>query len=123
MISSQTQTVVSMGILTTATGAYVNYNKYNKISHKSHIALAGSIASGLTSAYLNNKKFKNAEISKNRAINTTIKETAQGSIASIATIVGAKYYDKNNYLGAIASVGLGIAGIALIEKISLKTKK
>lgn len=122
MIDKSTQTVVATGISTTATAAYINYSKYNKISHQSHIALAGGIASALTSGFLNYKKFKSDEISKSTAIRTTMKESTQGSIASIATIVSAKYYDKKNYLGVIASIGLGVAGVTLLEKVSLKVK-
>jgi peptidoglycan biosynthesis protein MviN/MurJ (putative lipid II flippase) len=122
MIDKTAQTVIATGVSTTATAAYINYYKYNKISHQSHIALAGGIASALTSVFLNYKKFKSDEISKSSAIKTTLKETTQGSIASVATIVGAKYYDKKNYLGMMASIGLGVAGVTLVEKVSSKVK-
>lgn len=122
MIEKTTQATVMAGLSTVGVGAYINHHKYDKINHQSHIALAGGVASALTSGFLNYQKFKKEELSKATAIEATIKETTQGGIASTATIVSANYYDKKNYLGAITSVALGVTGIVLVEKISSKIK-
>ncbi len=113
---------IASAVTVASTANIINYAKYKKISHQSHIVFAGGMASALVSGFLNYKKFKNAEVSKIKAIKATIKETTQGSIASISTTSSAKYYANSNYLGMMASIGLGVAGIALLEKVSLKVK-
>lgn len=122
MIDKTTQSTVMAGLSTVAVGAYINHYKYDRINHQSHIALAGGVASALTSGFLNYQKFKKEELSKATTISTTIKETTQGAVASTATIVLANYYDKKNYLGAVASVALGVTGIVLVEMLSSKMK-
>ncbi len=79
--------------------------------------VSGTFASGIISSTVNYKKYQNGEISYAKAVQNTVKVTAQGGIATGAAI------SATNHLGpgggglfqALTAISLGMAGIYAVE--------
>lgn len=80
--------------------------------------VSGAITSGVITGGLNYGKFKEGQISKNDALNSTLKVASQGGIASGSAIASVNYLANKNYLGAILSMAFGVGSVVAIEKIS-----
>lgn len=85
--------------------------------------ISGTIASSIVSGGLNYKKVKQGEMTKNEAIEDTVKISSQAGIASGSAIASVQYLANKNYLGAALSIAVGVGSILAIEKVCQKTKE
>ena len=85
--------------------------------------VSGAFASGAIAAALNYNRYKKEQISKNEAIQDTLKLTIQGGIATSSAIAAANYLGEGSLIKMVNAVSLGIFGIYALEKIDEKITK
>ena len=85
--------------------------------------ISGAVASAVISGAINYKKTKSREISKKDAIKDTIKRTSQGAIVTGSAIATTNYIGEGNYLRALTSASIGMAGIYALEIIEEKLEQ
>ena len=79
--------------------------------------ISGAIASAVISGAINYKKYQNGQIKKCEAIKDTTKKATQGAI------VTTNYIGEGNYLRALTSASIGMAGIYALEIIEEKLEQ
>jgi len=77
-------------------------------------AVSGAVASAVVAGSIN------YEITKEEAVQNSIKLTVQGGVATGSAIAAANYLGKGNYLGMLAAVTLGLGGVYAVEKVAEK---
>jgi len=80
--------------------------------------VSGAIASAIVAGSMNYNKYKKEEISKDEAIQDSLKLTAQGGIATGSAIAAANYVGQNNVMGFLTALSVGAMGVYVVEKIS-----
>lgn len=79
--------------------------------------VSGAAASAIVATGINYNHYAKNEISKNQAIQNSIKLTAQGGMATGSAIATANYIGRGNYMGALTALTLGMTGVYAIEKV------
>lgn len=82
--------------------------------------ISGALASGAIASAINYNAYSKAEISKQHAIQNSIKLALQGGIATGSAIAATNYLGKNNFLGMLSAISLGAIGVYAIEKLNEK---
>lgn len=82
--------------------------------------VSGSLAAGALAAAVNYNKYKNGEIQKSEAINSSIKLSAQGGIATGSAIAAANYLGQGNIVNMLTAISVGVMGVYAVEKVSDK---
>lgn len=82
--------------------------------------ISGALASGAIASAINYNAYSKAQISKQHAIQNSIKLTLQGGIATGSAIAATNYLGKNNFLGMLSAISLGAFGVYAIEKLNEK---
>ena len=82
--------------------------------------ISGAIASAVIAGSINYNKYKKDEISKEEAIQDSVKLTAQGGIATGSAIAAANYVGESNVLGFLTAISVGAIGVYAVEKMSRK---
>jgi hypothetical protein len=82
--------------------------------------ISGTLASGAIASAINYNAYNKAEISKQHAIQNSIKLALQGGIATGSAIAATNYLGKNNFMGMISAISLGAFGVYAIEKLNEK---
>lgn len=85
--------------------------------------VSGAAASAVVATGINYNSYKKNEISKKEAVQSSIKLTIQGGVATGSAIATANYIGKGNYIGAMTAFSLGFGGVYAIEKIAEKLNK
>lgn len=80
--------------------------------------VSGALASGALAGALNYDKFKKEQMSKNEAVQNTLKLSVQGGIATGSAIAAANYLGQGNIFGMLTAVSLGAMGVYATEKVS-----
>ncbi len=86
-------------------------------SKPSDYAISGVIGSGIIDGSLNYQKYKDGKISKEEAIKSTVKTSAQVAIAAGTSIASVQYLSDKKYLNALLSVAIGVSGVMAVEKV------
>jgi len=79
--------------------------------------ISGTIASSIVAGALNYKKYKNAEISKTKFINDTLKTSLQGGIATAGAIATTNYLGEGKVMQAMTAMSIGAIGVYGTEKV------
>jgi len=82
--------------------------------------VSGALASGALAGALNYDKYKKEQMNKQEAIQSTLKLSAQGGIATGSAIAAANHMGNGNILGALTAISLGAMGIYATQVISDK---
>ena len=85
--------------------------------------ISGALASGAIASAINYHAYSKQEISKQHAIQNSLKLTLQGGIATGSAIAATNYLGKNNWLGMISAISLGAVGVYAVEKLTEKWAK
>ena len=85
--------------------------------------ISGARASAVISGALNYKKYQNGQIKKCEAIKDTTKKATQGAIVTGSAIATTNYIGEGNYLRALTSASIGMAGIYALEIIEEKLEQ
>ncbi|AXK48349.1 hypothetical protein CRU87_00375 [Aliarcobacter trophiarum LMG 25534] len=85
--------------------------------------VSGAIASAVISGAINYKKYKNGELKSCEAIKDTTKKATQGAIVTGSAIATTNYIGEGNYLRAITSATIGVAGVYALEIIEEKLEQ
>ncbi len=80
--------------------------------------VSGALASGALAGALNYDKFKKEQMSKQQAIQNTLKLSVQGGIATGSAIAAANYLGQGNIFGMLSAVSIGAMGVYATEKVS-----
>ena len=80
--------------------------------------VSGALASGALAGALNYDKFKKEQMSKNEAVQNTIKLSVQGGIATGSAIAAANYIGQGNFFGMLTAVSIGAMGVYATQKVS-----
>ena len=86
-------------------------------------AVSGAIASAVVAGSINYNNYNKDKITKEEAIQNSIKLTVQGGVATGLAIAATNYLGKGNYLGALAAITLGLGGVYAVEKVTEKIGK
>jgi len=84
-------------------------------------ALSGALSAGMVSGTLNYNRYRQEQMSKEKALKNTLKLTLQGGIVTASAIAASNYVGRNSYLGVLTAVSLGVAGIYGVEKLYEKS--
>lgn len=87
--------------------------------------VASFLASGVTASALNYNSYKKGELNKKEAINSALKLSVQGAIATGAAVAAGNYIGDKKYLSVLTALSVGFSGVYAVEKIAerLKTKE
>ena len=79
--------------------------------------ISGVIASSIVSGALNYKKYQNAEITKAKFVNDTLKTSLQGGIATAGAIATTNYLGEGKIMQAMTAMSIGAMGVYGTEKV------
>lgn len=82
--------------------------------------VSGALAAGALAGAINYDKFKKEKMTKKEAVQSTIKLSAQGGIATGSAIAAANYMGTGKIFSALTAISLGAMGVYAVEKISDK---
>lgn len=85
--------------------------------------VSGAVASGALAGALNYDKFKKEQMSKEAAVQNTIKLSVQGGIATGSAIAAANYLGQGNIFGMLSAISIGAMGVYATEKVSDKIQE
>lgn len=85
--------------------------------------ISGALASAVVSGAINYKKVQNRELKPACALKQTLKKSTQGAIATGSAIATANYIGEGNWLRALTSVSIGLAGIYALEVMEEKLEQ
>jgi len=80
--------------------------------------VSGALASGALAGALNYDKFKKEQMSKEEAVQNTLKLSVQGGIATGSAIAAANYLGQGNVFGMLTAVSIGAMGVYAREKVN-----
>ena len=83
-------------------------------------AVSGAVASAVVAGSINYNNYNKDKITKEEAVQNSIKLAVQGGVATGSAIAATNYLGKGNYLGMLAAVTLGLGGVYAVEKVAEK---